>query len=249
MGPETELRIDESSGWIKDDDSSRYMMNRFDEFAVEEAVRIKENIPNSIVDALTVGGEKSQTIVRRAMGMGIDHGMHIVDKTKGYPEPFRVAGLISRVAAQKDYDLILTGVMAEDTQQGQTGPMIAEMLNIPCCTSVVQTEINDEGRFIQAEREMEGGKREVWRLNLPCLLTIQSGINQPRYPALSKVLKAKKAELERFHADDLSPSPVVQSIKRISFPNKQRTGRLLEGSPQDKARELVDLLMEQSFFK
>ena len=249
LGPDTEIKIDDSTGWIKEDDSSRYMMNRFDEFVVEEAIRIKEIIPNSTVDALTVGHERSQAVVRRAMGMGADHGIHILDESKGYPDPFYIADLICKVASQKEYDLILAGVMAEDTQQGLTGPILAETLNIPFSTSVVQAEIHDDIPTIQVEKEMEGGKREVWKLRLPCLLTIQSGINQPRYPALSKVLKAKKAELENFRADELKPSPARQSVQKLSFPNKQRTGRFLEGTPQDKARELVDLLMEKSFFK
>lgn len=249
LGPDTEIQIDESTGWIKEEDSSRYMLNRFDEFAVEEAMRIKEILPNATVDALTVGQERSQTVVRRAMGMGADHGIHILDESKGYLDPFYIADLVCKVAVQKEYDLILTGVMAEDTQQGQTGPMIAELLKIPMSTSVVQTRICTDKQSIQIEKEVEGGKREVWKINLPCLLTIQSGINQPRYPALSKVLRAKKAELERYCAQDLSSISTNQSVKKIRFPNKQRTGRFLEGSPQDKARELVDLLTEKSLFK
>lgn len=249
LGPDTEIKIDDSTGWIREDDSSRYMMNRFDEFAVEEAIRIKEIIPDSTVDALTIGQERSQAVVRRAMGMGADHGIHMLNDSKGYLDPFYIADLICKVVNQKKYDLILTGVMAEDTQQGLTGPILAEMLNIPFSTSVVQAEICDDNPTVQVEKEMEGGKREVWKLKLPCLLTIQSGINQPRYPALSKVLKAKKAELESFRADELSSSPALQSVKHLAFPKKQPTGRFLEGSAQDKARELVDLLMEKSFFK
>jgi electron transfer flavoprotein beta subunit len=249
LDPEAELQIDESLAWIKEDTASRYMMNRFDEFAVEEALRIKEQFPDSRIDVLTVGPDRSHAVIRRALGMGADHGIHIVTATAGYLDPSRVSSLVAAAVAAKGYDLVFTGVMAEDTQQGQTGVMIAEQLGLPWASAVVKETILPDRKCISVEREIEGGLREVLQVTLPCLLTIQTGINQPRYPSLSKVLKAKKSELETFQEQSLDGAAAKQQVRAIGYPRKQRTGEVLQGSSQEKAQKLVAILTAKSFIQ
>lgn len=245
LDPEVELTIDREKAWIGIDENSRFMMNRFDEYAVEEAIRIKENHPDTWIDVVTVGTERAHMVLRRAMGMGADHGIHIVTSEVGYISPFTLSSWIAQMAGTRNYDLVLTGVMSEDTMQGQTGVMLAEHLKIPWATSVIKQEATNNS--VVVEREIEGGFRDILELELPCLLTIQSGINQPRYPSLSKVLKAKKADLETIPADALGPEDDRLEVIEVDYPKKLREGRVLEGNQEDKARQLLDLFVEKAF--
>ena len=249
LDPEVELKIDQASNWIQEEESSRYMMNRFDEAAVEEALQIKEHIEGVSIDAVTFGPKRSHVVVRRAMGMGVDHGIHIVSNQNGYLNPFLISKCIAEVAGRKRYDLILTGVMAEDTCQGQTGVMIAERLGIPWASSVIREEISGEKKSVLVEREIEGGTREELEITLPCLLTIQTGINQPRYPALSKVLKARKADLEVYSSDICTEENEMQQVINIGYPSRERQGEVLAGTAHEKAATLIDLLVERSFIR
>jgi electron transfer flavoprotein beta subunit len=249
LDPDIELEIDEETNWIKENEMSRYMMNRFDEVAVEEALLIRERFHDTSIDALTIGPERSQAVIRRAMGMGVDHGIHIITPETGYLNPHTVSSLIACVAEKKGYDLILSGVMAEDTQQGQTGIMIAEHLKIPWASSVIKETISEDSRFMSVEREIEGGMRDVLKIPLPCLLTLQTGINQPRYPALSKVMKAHKAELEIYSASDFPVEKKTGQIIHIGTPRKERNGEVLTGSPHEKADKLLKLLLDKSFIQ
>lgn len=245
--PEIELTIDEDRKWIELTDQTRFMMNRFDEVAVEEAIRIKERIPETSVDAITAGPERSHEVLRRAMGMGVDHGVHIKTDRYGYLDPFQVSNWIAAYARGKEYDLILSGVMSEDVQSGCTGVMVAAKLSIPWASSVISTAMDEGGRSICVERELEGGTRQALEIPLPCLLTVQTGINQPRYPALSKVLRAKKAELTVLEPRDLDPGEPRQVVTGVSYPEKLRSGERLTGSPEEKARTLLSILRERSF--
>ncbi len=249
LDPEVELEIDPKTNWIGEDDTSRYMLNRFDEVAIEEALLIRERFEDSRIDAITVGPERSQAVARRAMGMGVDHGIHITTALSGYLDPLLVSKLIADIARKKAYDLILTGIMAEDTLQGQTGIMIAALLGLPWASSVIREEIAPDRKSIEVQREIEGGLRDLINIPLPCLLTLQTGINQPRYPALSKVLKARKAELECYQAAELCPD--VQGVKTtgIDYPRKERKGEVLEGSLDEKADQLLNQLLDRSLIQ
>lgn len=249
LDPEAELTIDDETMWLVEDDSMRYGMNRFDEFAVEEALQFKEAVAECQVDVVTAGPNRSHAVIRRALGMGADHGIHIIVETAGAMDPCAVSSYIAYVAKERQYDLVLTGVMSEDLQQGVTGVMIAKHLDMPWASAVIDAEHSDEQDQLTVEREIEGGMRDRLRIQLPCVLTIQSGINQPRYPALSKVLKAKKAELENYHASELCDSRGKQMVHSISYPKKERAGQVLTGTAKEKAKSLIALLREKSLLE
>lgn len=245
--PEVELTVDQERKWIKITDQTRFMMNRFDEYAVEEAVRIKEKIAGTSIDAITVGPQRSHEVLRRAMGMGVDNGIHIKTDHYGYIDPVLLSTWISGYARGKDYDLILCGVMSEDVQSGCTGVMVAAGLSIPWASSVVSVVIEEGSGSICVERELEGGARQGLELPFPCLLTVQTGINQPRYPALSKVLRAKKAELTILDPGEPDSGEAGQAVMDIDYPQKRRSGEKLTGSAEEKARQLLSILKERSF--
>jgi electron transfer flavoprotein beta subunit len=240
------LRIDERTGWLSYTPSTVFRMNGFDEFAVEEALLIRERLPGTLVHALSVGPERVCSTVRRALELGADHGIHILSSSDAYLSPFTVASLIAAYARTKGYDLVLTGVMAEDDMEGQVGPLLAEFLSISCSTSVISLTLSPAEGCAQVERETEGGLREIIRLALPALLSLQSGINKPRYPSLSNVLRALRQELEIIPLGSMAKEEPRQDTIGFAYPQRSRAGVTLSGTAKEKAETLVKILRDKS---
>jgi len=240
------LTVDERTGEPALSPGAAYRMNRFDEFALEEALLIKERLTGITVDALSVGPLRVGANLHRALGMGADHAIHILCRNEGYTSPFSVASLIAACAGPRSYDLIMAGVMSEDTMACQTGQLVAALLDLPCATSVIKEEIRPEKGEVLAEREVEGGSRETVLLQLPGLLSIQPGINSPRYPSFSKVMRARTYCQEVIRAEDLViPGP--REIRRsIRTPEASAQGVFVEGTPREKARRLASIIHERS---
>ena len=243
---DAQVSIDDTSQWVEIGGAAEYRMNRFDECAVEEAVLIKEAYPGTVIDVITVGPERTEAVVRRAMGMGADNGTHILTAGEGYVDAFATAKAIAGYAADRHYDLLLTGAMSEDLMQGQVGPLVAAHLGVACISNTVLSKLDVDGKMIYVEREVEGGSREVGDIRLPALFTIQTGINTPRYPALSKLLRANNQALELVEMNEPADEPVPQKLTGLSLPEKTRDAVFLEGSAQEKAEQLVSILKERS---
>jgi len=241
------IQINNSGQWIKDSDDTRFAINPYDEYVIEEAVHIKEKRENVHIDALTVGPSSASDILRRAMGMGADEAIHILDETRAFRPPAVTASWIAHVAKKRKYDLILTGIMSDDEMNGQTGPMIAQILDLPCTTAVIRTEIQSDNGKIMIEREIQGGAKDIYRVDMPCVLTIQTGINSPRYPSLSKVMRARKRDIELILPDTIKPYGRHPNLHALGLPEKKPRGIFLEGSPLEKADKLASLLTEKSF--
>ncbi len=243
---ESSILIDDKAAWIRSEEISEFRMNRLDEFALEEAVRIKETFSDATVDAISAGPDRSTEIIRRSIGMGADAGIHVDTGSGGYISSFEIASWIAEYARGKQYDLILTGAMSEDNMQGQVGPMIAKLLVRPCATAVIFEKIAPDKKKIYVEREIEGGSRDRLELPLPAVLTIQSGINTPRYPSLSNLLRANKQKLIQIHIADLAQRASAEKIAQIVYPQKTRAGTSLKGTAEEKARRLVDILRKRA---
>ena len=231
---------------LRYDKDTVYRMNRFDEFALEEALRIKKAINRSVVDIISVGPQRVRKAVRRAMEIGADNGFHILIEQEGYLSPWTTAGLIAGFAAKNAYDLILTGAMSEDDMHGQTGQMVAGLLNIPAASSVILEQLKEKENTIYVEREIDATKREAVVLKLPALLTIQSGINMPRYPALSHVLRARQQDITTIAANELSPNYGYEKIKNITSVAAARKCVFLDGTVEQKAAKLREILRGKS---
>jgi electron transfer flavoprotein beta subunit len=222
-------------------------MNRFDVFAVEEALRIKTAFPGATVEAITVGPAGAADVLRRALAMGADGGIHILFKEgEADPLPAVVAALIAACVRDRGYDLILAGVMAEDDMQAQTGPLLAEGLGIPCATAVVAETLTPDGKQIRVERELEGGRRAALEMPLPALIAVQSGINRPRYPALSHVLRSRTQPLETVPAETLPVPFRRERILRLIRPESSGKALFLSGTAQEKANRLAELFRERA---
>ncbi len=221
-------------------------MNRFDEFALEEAVRIGEEIPGTEIEAISVGPGRVVSTLRKALERGAAAGTHILVEEERYMSPFETASLIASYAGTGHYDLIIAGVMAEDDMHCQVGQMIAAILEIRCATSVIHRGTIREETSVYIEREIEEGQRLCMEVALPAVITVQSGINRPRYPSLSNVLRAKNQEIRTIDANDLWDDDGRDQLISMRRPEASAKGVFLEGGSNEKARALIRILHERA---
>ncbi len=239
------IRIDDTGRWIETGSHDDYVMNRFDEYALEEAVRIKEHFAGTTVEVLSVGPEHCRAVIRRALAKGADTGIHIQDHVPGYPAPEAVATAIAGFCQTRAYDLILTGVISEDLMQGITGPLVAARLKIPCAAAVIRQRIDPDKGTVLAACELESGWTEEVRLTLPALLTVQSGINRPRYPSLSNMMRSRHQELATLPCDTPAVVENESRVTALSEPALSSSANFFGGTLEEKAEALLDLLIEK----
>ncbi len=239
--PESPFTISEPGKAIVPGRDTLFRMNRYDEFALEEALRIKEKIPGTTVTAISAGTMRSENVIRRALEMGADDGFLVLVPEGLQHHPETVSRLISEYAKPERYDCILAGTIAEDTLRSQTGQMIAARLGVACATSVVSLAVDPGKRTAEVQRELDALNRERIILKLPVLITVQSGINRPRYPSLTNKLRARRQEIRKVEP---GVYPVAgNSTYRIPAGKKQAV--ILEGTAREKAASLKQLLKER----
>ncbi len=243
----TQPEIDFDNTWVRPSGGHGFRMNMYDEYALEEAVKIKEENPGTVVDILSAGPERAGAILKKGLEKGADSAFRFHVENGGYITPFQKASILSSFAAPRGYSLIFTGVMSEDLMNGQVGPMTAALLNIPFAASVVREALDIRGACIDVESEIEGGMRALYRLKLPALLAIQSGINMPRYPSLSNKLRAKYQKIEIVNDEGTSIAAARERIHSICYPEKISRGIVIEGTRSEKAEKLLQILHEKSF--
>lgn len=222
-------------------------MNRFDEFAVEAAVRIKESGAAAAVDVLTLGPAEAVAVIQRSVGMGADRGVHLLAAEGDASSPGAAARRIARFAKCRTYDLILTGSMSEDGMSGQVGPMIAGYLTRPCATQVISIMPDMARAAVAIQREVEGGVRERLFIRLPAVLAVQPGIHRPRYPSLSNLLRANRQKAETVEADEAETVPDPVRCIRAGLPPRTRSATVLSGTAEEKADRLLAILRAKAF--
>jgi electron transfer flavoprotein beta subunit len=246
--PDTEapIRIRPDGRGI-DESGLNFVMNYYDEHAVEEALRIKER-GGGAVTLLTAGPARSAEALRAGLAMGADRAIHIQDPALEVADHLALARALAAVIASLPYDIVLCGKLATDDNAAIVGPAVAEFLNLPQATAVTRLDIGD-GRAT-AHREVEGAV-EVLELPLPAVVTVERNINEPRYPSLPGIMRAKRTPITVKTLADLGLDPKDAGGARVELlglsppPNRQ-AGRILEGGPEDVVRELVRLLREDA---
>jgi electron transfer flavoprotein beta subunit len=239
---DTEAKIAISGGKI-DDTGVTLIMNPFDEFAVEEAVRIKEKLGGEVV-AVSLGGPKAQNVLRYALAMGADRAVLLDDDLfKG--DEVTVAAALAKLIESRHFDLILAGNIAIDDQSAQVPSRVAVNLNVPVVTSVVKLDLDGDKAICQ--REIEGGV-EVVEVTLPAVITAKKGINEPRYPSMSNIMKSKEKELKVVKADDIGFTNVeaLTETIAITLPPVRSAGKIISGEAAEAAKELVRLLKNEA---
>jgi electron transfer flavoprotein beta subunit len=239
---------DRPNGLAALDLSDEFRLNHFDEFAVEEAVRIKETMVEVHIDVITVGPVRAVEVLKRPMGMGADNGIHLRTPTDEDSRPAAVAAWLAEYSRRREYDLILCGSMSEDGMHGQVGPMLASHLNLPFATQVIDIKLGSDASWLSIEREIEGGAREMLEIRMPALLSLQPGINRPRYPSLSKLLRANHQEPETIPTKTWGPAGASIDCLGLVAPERRRASQVLTGSALEKAERLAKILKGKAFF-
>ncbi len=241
---DTEEKIVIQDGKISED-GVEFIINPYDEYAVEEAIKLKEELGGEVT-VVTIGPDRAENALRTALAMGADKAV-LVDDESLFGDEFTTAKVLAAVAKKVGFDIILGGQMAVDSGAGQGGPRLAEELGINHVSTAVKLEVN--GTTVRVERDIEGDLETV-ETTLPVLITAQQGLNEPRYPSLPGIMKAKKKPLERLSADDLGLSAQdVQAKTEIVdqyLPPKKQAGRILSGDLSSQVSELAQLLRNEA---
>lgn len=235
--PDTASKIQISSNNTQiEKQGLKFIINPYDEFALEEGLRIKEKFGGTVT-TVTIGTDEAKDILRSALAMGSDKVTLI--KAPEFFDSFFVAKNLAEYANEIKPDIILLGKQSVDYDSLQVPSILAQLLNLPVITVVSKLVI--EGNTVTAEKDIEGGK-EVVETTLPCIISAQKGLNEPRYPKLPDIMKAKSKPIEERNALEI-PSKV--SILNLSIPIKQRAGKILSDSDED-IKEIVRLLHEEA---
>ncbi|MCL6515718.1 electron transfer flavoprotein subunit beta/FixA family protein [Alicyclobacillus sp.] len=237
---DTEERIVVENGRVKED-GVKFIINPYDEYAVEEALRLKEEHGGEVT-VVSVGPSRFEEAIRTALAMGADEGI-LADDPALFGDEYTVAKVLAAIIRQRPYDIILAGNQAIDDGSGQVAVRLAEELGIPHISTL--TKLVVEGNQVTGYRDAEGDV-EVVQGTLPVVVTAQQGLNDPRYPTLIGIRKASKKPITRVTAADLglNPDDIRPRTKVVDtfLPKPKQAGKILQGELQDQVRELIQSL-------
>jgi electron transfer flavoprotein beta subunit len=242
---EWQPRLNDDKTWIREQDVS-YEMNEPDAYALEEGLRLREKHGGEVV-VCSAGPARVQQVIREALARGADRAIHVEDQALGAADAYAAAAGLAAAMAEEKFDLILTGLQSDDQGHAQFGPVLATKLGMPHSTIIMEVQVNPStgsGGTLRVKRELEGGWFQYVGMQLPALLTIQSGINQLRYATLKGIMAAKKKEIKK-----VAPSAPVQSRQKILAlyaPQKAKQTVMIGGGPAEAAKELIKRLREEA---
>ena len=228
-----------AGSWIKESDIG-FEMNEPDSYALEEALRLKEKHGGEVI-VLSLGPERVKQSIKEALAKGADRGVHIADDHFAELDPLGTAKVLAAAIAKEKVDLVLTGLQSDDHGFGQTGVLLAALLNLPHATIIMQIDAQ-EGKM-RLKRELEAGWFQWIECPLPAVLSIQSGINKVRYATLKGLMAAKKKEIATVAREALGVTvEPTQKIEKIYVPVKTKRTEFLTGTPKEMAAKLVEKL-------
>jgi electron transfer flavoprotein beta subunit len=245
--PASRLSINESKTWIRTQDLT-FVASEADNYALEEALRLKERHDGEVV-VISLGGEEAAKVLRAGLAMGADRAIHLADeKFRGIGEQGTAEVLARAIERDGGADLVLAGVQSDDLGTGATGVMLAEFLGWPHATVVIGLDSAPETKTVMARRELEGGLMETVELRTPSLLTIQYGANQPRYASLKGIMAAKKKPFDVWAAGDLGLGDieVLYRVKELAVPEKKSRVEIFTGTPEETVTLLVEKLRKEA---
>ena len=249
---ENEIEIKPDGTGIEEDDLV-YSVNEWDNYAVEEAIQIRDKVGGTVTVA-TVGDEEAEEVLRREMAMGADKGILLSDEAFEGSDGRGIASILKAQIEKGQYDLVLTGALADDGA-GQVGGMLAAMLDWPYASVVNSIDTQDDGK-IKVGREIEGGNQEMNEIELPCVLSIQTGINEPRYVGIRGIRKVASVEIPTHGSGDLgidaeAVGAAGAKVKRADYfmPELGDGAEILEGSMEEKIEKLVEMLKAKGGLK
>jgi electron transfer flavoprotein beta subunit len=245
---EWQPRINEAGTWIREQDAS-YELNEPDAYALEEALRLREKHSGEVV-VCAAGPARVQQVIREALARGADRAIHVEDDALGSADASITSAALAAAMTDERFDLVLTGLQSDDQGHAQVGVMLAERLQMPHSTIIMEVQVVDpstgsgQAATLRVKRELEGGWFQWIGMPLPALLTIQSGINQLRYATLKGIMAAKKKEIRKV------PLPgglaASQQIAALALPTRSKQTEMITGAPPAAAKELVRRLREEA---
>ena len=224
-----------------------WIVSPYDEFALEEALRIKEKRGQGEVVAVSLGPDRVKETLRSCLAMGADRAIHLLDPAWDGGDALTTARALAAAIKQEAPALVLCGRQAIDDDMGAVGAQVAELLGWPCASWITEEVVDAGGTSIRVGRQAEGGL-EVFDLPLPAVASAQKGLNEPRYPTLKGIMGAKKKEIKDVKAADLGlavESPALSVVTLEALPPRP-PGRIIPGEPAEAARELVRALREDA---
>mgnify|MGYP001572613713 CR=1 FL=1 len=254
--PATESKLQIAAvGADIDRSSLSFVVNPYDEFAVEEALQIKERLGTGEVTVLSLrpsAAQKAEEALRTCLAMGADKAVLLSDPAFEGGDSFTTALVLAAALRRLSFDLLLFGKQAVDDEEGAVGIQVAELLGIPHVAVVNKLEISADARIAVAHRQIEGGL-EVVEAPLPALITCQKGLNEPRYPSLPGIMKARQKPLDVWNGDMLGLAPEMigaagakLKVVRLELPPPRPAGRIIPGDATTAVKELVRLLREEA---
>ncbi len=248
---ENEIELNSAGNDINREDLV-YSVNEWDNYAVEEAIQIVDRVGGSVT-VVTVGDEESEEVLRREMAMGAEKGILLNDDAFEGSDGKGIATILKAAVEKGNYDLILTGAQA-DAGAAQVGGLLAAMLDMPYASLVNSIEV--EEKKLKIGREIEGGNQEMNEIDLPCVLSIQTGINEPRYVGIRGIRKVASVEIPSYGASDLgidagSVGEAAAKAKRVDYfvPELGEGAEILEGSTDEITDKLIELLKAKGGLK
>jgi electron transfer flavoprotein beta subunit len=244
--PDMESRFKPNAGntWFDETDLA-FRMNEYDEYAVEEAVRLREQLGDAAeLTVLSIGPDRVVEAIKKALAMGADKAVHIQDPAVAGKDPWQIAAIIAAHAKEQGYDLIFTGMQSQDRGSAQVGVLVAELLGINCATTLVGFQFADG--VVTARRELEGGVKGLVKMPLPALVTCQLGLNVPRYPTLPNIMKAKKKEIAALAVADLLKEEPLTATTSFHPPAKKGGGLVLEGEVGTLVDRVIGILKDKT---
>jgi len=232
-----------AGNWIKEADIG-FEMNEPDSYALEEALRLKEKHGGEVI-ALSLGPERVKQTIKEALAKGADRGIHIVDDNFAQLDPLGSAKTLAAAIQKEKADLVLTGLQSDDHGFGQTGVLLAGLLDLPHATIIMQIEV--DGGKMKLKRELEAGWFQHIECPLPAVLSIQSGINKVRYATLKGIMAAKKKEIATVQRASLGvPDAPTQLVERIYVPHKAKQTEFITGQLKEIAAKLIEKLKHEA---
>jgi len=243
--PDTEASILVKDGKSIQEANIKWIISPYDEYAIEEALKLKEKTPGSTVTALCLGPERVHSALRSALAMGADKAVHI--ESNGYLDDQNTAQALAEVIkADSAFGVIFTGKQAIDNDSYQLHLRLAENLGIPAATNV--TAFTVEGQKVKVQREIDEGAKEMIEMSIPCVVAAAKGLNTPRYASMMGIMKAKKIEIKKITLSEIGVNESQNKVQllKLSAPAEKPQGRVIPGEPADAVKELVRLLREEA---
>lgn len=249
---ENEIALNDAGTDIERDELV-YSVNEPDNYAVEEALQIVARVGGNVT-VVTIGGEDDEEILRREMAMGANNGVMISDEAFGGSDGRGVAAILKAFVQKGNYDLILTGVQ-DESGGAQVGGMLAAMLDYPFASLVNSIEVLDGGK-LKVSREIAGGNKEISEIDLPCVLSIQTGINEPRYVGMRGIRAVASVPIPTYGAAELGLDPsavgeVAAKVKRVDYfvPALGKGAEMLEGSRDENIEKVLEMVAAKGGLK